>query len=136
VTTEPDFTVPLAHERVRIDKRVVETGRVTVQTKVRTEETWLREELAREDVQVEWVDIDREVDEVPQVRTEGNTLVVPLYEEVLVVEKRLVLRQELHIHRRTSVDVVEEPVTVRRLEAEVVRDRGDGTSTPPTEDFQ
>ncbi|HEY8617049.1 YsnF/AvaK domain-containing protein [Phenylobacterium sp.] len=128
--------MPLARERLHVDKRVVETGRVTVRTRVAEEQTWVREELAREDVQVERIDIGREVDEVPQVRTEGDTLVIPIYEEIVVVEKRLVLQQEIRLTRRTETRIVEQPVTVRRLEPEVVRQDVPGTSTPDPEDYR
>jgi uncharacterized protein (TIGR02271 family) len=135
VKAEPEIQVtPLAHERVRVDKRVVETGRVTVRTNVQEHETWVQEELAREDVQVEWVNVDREIDEIPPVRTEGDTLIIPLFEEVLVVEKRLVLRQEIHVRRHMELRTFEEPVTVRRLTAEVTREGGPGTPPPDPKD--
>ena len=36
--------------------------------------------------------IDQFVDAAPQVRTEGDVTIIPVVEEVLVVEKRLVLK--------------------------------------------
>jgi stress response protein YsnF len=56
------------------------------------------------------------------VRTEGETTIIPVVEEVLVVEKRLVLKEEIHIRRLISKDDVEVPVTVRRQRAVVERD--------------
>ena len=47
------------------------------------------------------------------VRTEGDVLIIPVLEEVLVVEKRLVLKEELHVRRLVSEENVEIPVTVR-----------------------
>jgi uncharacterized protein (TIGR02271 family) len=123
-------TIPVAQERLRVDKRVVETDRVRISTRVEPQPAWVREELAREDVQVEWVQVDREVSTPPQVRTEGDTLIVPLFEEVLVVEKRLVLRQELHVKRRTIVEPYEERVTLLRTHVDVQRDQ------PPKTDLQ
>jgi stress response protein YsnF len=113
--------IPIAHEEARVLKRVVETGRVRVRTSVEETPTWVREELAREDVQVEWIDIGREVDEVPAVRTEGDTLIVPIFEEVLVIEKRLVLRQEIRLTRRMVTEPFEEEVALRRTRADVER---------------
>jgi hypothetical protein len=46
------------------------------------------------------VQIDRIVAEPPVQRQEGDTLILPVVEEVLVVEKRLMLREEIRITRR------------------------------------
>jgi len=84
-------------------------------------------------VQVRWIDIGREVESVPEVRTEGDTLIIPLFEEVLVVEKRLVLRQEIHLTRRMVSEPFEQEVVLRRTEAEVEREPGSGTANPDPE---
>ena len=48
---------------------------------------------------VERVPVDQFVDEAPQVRTEGDVTIIPVLEERYVLEKRLVLVEELHIRR-------------------------------------
>ena len=64
---------------------------------------------------------------MPPVRREGDVVIVPVMEEVLVVEKRLMLKEELHI--RIDVTRREETRTVRlrREHAEIDRD---GTAVP------
>lgn len=57
-------------------------------------------QLFREDCDIERVQIKRVIDQPAEIRHEGDTLIVPLMEEVLVVEKKLMLREELHIRRR------------------------------------
>ena len=54
------------------------------------------------------------------LRINGVTI-VPVLEEVLFVEKRLVLKEELHIRRRVSSKTVEVPVTLRKERAVVER---------------
>ena len=56
--------------------------------------------LFREDCDVERVSVKRMIDKPAEIRQEGDTMIIPLMEEVLVVEKRLMLREELHIRRR------------------------------------
>jgi stress response protein YsnF len=53
-------------------------------------------------------------------------------EEVLVVEKRLVLKEELHIRRRVETETVEVPVTLRKQRAVVEREP-QGTPSLPEE---
>ena len=57
----------------------------------------------------------------PAVREENGVTVIPVMEEIVVVEKRLVLKEELRIRRVAEVREVSEPVTVRRQRAEIER---------------
>ena len=76
---------------------------------------------AEETVSVERVPINREVAEPPPVRQEGDTTIVPILEEVLVVEKRLVLREEVRITKRRREISERHRVTLRREQAEIER---------------
>jgi uncharacterized protein (TIGR02271 family) len=118
--------IPLVEEQVSVAKHKVPTGRVRIRTVVDQRKAWMREELAREEATVERVPIDREVSEVPEVRQEGDVLIVPVVEEVLVVEKRLVLKEELHIRKTRQIEPVEQPITIRSMQAVVERERLDG----------
>ena len=124
--------IPLIEEQLRVGKRTVETGRVQIRTVVDESRVWIREDLQREEVEVVRVPIDQPIDTVPQIRTEGDVMIVPVVEEVLVVEKRLILKEELHVHRRRTVEHVEEPVTLRRTRAEVERISGHDAGPSPT----
>lgn len=125
--------VPVIEETARLEKRAVEKGRVRVSTHTETTEQVLRESLRGEAVGVTRVPIDRELaagEPAPQIRTEGSLTIVPVLEEVLVVEKRLVLREEVHIRRTASAQDVEVPVTLRRQRAEVEHVSADSTVAP------
>jgi uncharacterized protein (TIGR02271 family) len=115
-------SIPVVEERARIEKRVVESGRVRVRTHVEEREQLLRETLEHEEVSVERVPIDREVTEAPLIREEGDVTIVPVVEEILVVERRLRLKEELHIRKVRRTEEVEVPVTVRSTQATVERD--------------
>jgi stress response protein YsnF len=68
------------------------------------------------------------------VRTEGDVVIVPVLEEVLVVEKRLVLKEELHIRRDATRENVEVPVTLRKQRAVIERLTADGQSLSDDEE--
>ena len=59
-------------------------------------------------------------------------IVIPVLEEVLVVEKRLVLKEEVHVRHTASGEEVEFPVTLRRQRAEIERVGPEGEITPAT----
>jgi uncharacterized protein (TIGR02271 family) len=113
--------LPLVEEDMRINKREVTTGRVRVSTRTIEHTELARLDLASDDVEVVRVAVGREVSEAPQVRVEGQVTIIPVLEEVMVVEKRLVLREELHVRRTRTVETFQEPIALRRQEAVVER---------------
>jgi uncharacterized protein (TIGR02271 family) len=118
--------IPLVEEELRVEKRSVVTGKVRVRTVVDTVEEIARADLDEERVEVTRVFIDREVGAPPAVRTEGDVLIVPVLEEVLVIEKRLVLKEELHIRRNVARQNFEVPVTLRKERAVIERVTAEG----------
>jgi stress response protein YsnF len=114
--------IPIVEERAIIEKRAVEGGRVRVRSHVEERQELLRETLSHEEVTVERVAIDREVSETPAIREENGVTIVPVVEEILVVERRLRLKEELHIRKVQRTEDVEVPVTVRSTRATVERD--------------
>jgi len=123
-------TVPVVEERAVVRKRKKVTGAVRVRTLVHRHEEVVDRPLAVETVEVERVPLDRWVEAPVPVRQEGDTTIVTLHEEVVVVERRLRATEEVRITRRTSTRHVEERVTLRREEAAVERldaaEAGDG----------
>jgi uncharacterized protein (TIGR02271 family) len=113
--------IPLAAEEARVAKRVVETGRVQVARITHEREQLIDEMLARETAEVSRTPIGRHVDAMPAVREEGDVIIIPIVEEVLVVERRLFLREELRIRRVRSLEKHQESVTLRYQEAVVTR---------------
>jgi len=113
--------IPLVEETASISKRQVVTGRVRVRTVTETIEEMAHADVRQETVEVTRVPVDRMVETAPEIRTEGDVTIVPVLEEVLVVEKRLVLKEELHIRRRAVTEAVEVPVTLHKQRAVVER---------------
>ena len=130
--------LPLVEEEVRVGTRAVTTGRVTVRTITETVEDVARVALAGAEVEVERIPVGRRVDAPPPVREENGVVIVPVLEEVAVVETRLVLREELHIRRRDTSVTVDVPVALRRQRAEIERlppnDDPSGAEGPATGD--
>lgn len=114
--------VPVLEERAVVGTEAVTTGRVRVATRTHVMEEIAEATLAGETVEVERVAVGRPVSgELPRVRTEGDTTIVPVLEEVLVVEKRLMLKEELRIRRHATAETVRVPVELRHQEAAIER---------------
>jgi uncharacterized protein (TIGR02271 family) len=127
---EAEMRIPLVEEELSVSKRQREKGRVVVQTIPRERQELVEQELERVDVEIERIPVDRVVETPPRIREEGDTLVIPVVEEVVVVEKRLVLREEIRVHRRRSVEQFQQPVTLRSEDVRIERHGPSGKPEP------
>jgi uncharacterized protein (TIGR02271 family) len=118
---EESLVIPVVTEDVTVRKEERVSGRVRITKTVHDREALLEETVQREEVNVERVAINRVVDEVSEQYYEGETLVIPIYTEVLVVEKRLMLAEELRITKQRYEQPVQEHVTLRDEEVKVER---------------
>ncbi len=112
-TLTGDEVISVLQETVRVSKREVETGRVVVRKTVSERDEAVEMLLRQTDVSVERVPVGRVVTEAPASRQDGDVLIIPVLEEVLVTEKRLVLKEELHIRKTTSERMAHEVVRLR-----------------------
>ena len=115
------LVVPVVAEEIRVRKREVERGGVRISKTVRERVEMIDEPLAQDEISVERVPVNRVVEGPVPIRHVGDTMIVPLLEEVLVVEKRLVLKEELHVTRRRVESRGAQQVTLRSEEASVER---------------
>jgi uncharacterized protein (TIGR02271 family) len=115
------LVIPVIADELDVQKRVVETGKVRVSKAVHERETIVDEPLFRDEVEVERIAVHRPVEGPIPVRYEGDTVIVPVMEEVLVVQKQLILKEELHIRKRRVETRQPQQVTLRREEAYIER---------------
>jgi uncharacterized protein (TIGR02271 family) len=119
------LTLPVYEEQLRVGTRRVETGRgVRVSKTVGEQPYEFEQTLMHERVEVRRIPVDEVVASgaAPASRYEGTTLIVPVVEEVLVVEKRWRIREEIRIttvagatsHRASGV-LRSEQVSVERF---------------------
>jgi len=129
-----NIRVPVIEEELEVGKRRVEGDRVSVRTIPRERTQLVEQPLESMEVEIERIAIDREIDTAPDIRNDGDTTIIPVVEERVIVEKRLFLREEIHVHRRRVVTQFRQNVTLRSQEVVVERrdaaaDR-DRTETP------
>jgi uncharacterized protein (TIGR02271 family) len=120
---EPEalHVVPVIAEELDVQKRVVETGKVRITKVVHERQTCVDAPLVCEEVEVTRVPIQRVVDGPIPVRYEDDMVIVSILEEVLVVEKRLMLKEELHIRTHHVETHQPQHITLRSEEAHVER---------------
>jgi uncharacterized protein (TIGR02271 family) len=123
VTDGDRLTLPVIEESLEVGKRVVARGgyRLTKHVDARVET--VDELLRNHRVEIERIPINAPLgsDDLPEPRYEGDTLVVPVIEEVIVTEKRLVLTEEIRITRVAGTHRRPQQVTLRRERVEIER---------------
>ena len=113
--------VPIVEERAVILKREMPTEGVRVRTAVHEDEAVVDEPVTRESIEVERVPLGRWVEAPVPVRQDGDTTIITLLEEVVVVETRLRATEEVRITKRRDVERSSQAVTLRREEAVIER---------------
>lgn len=119
------IVLPLVAEHLDVDKRQVITGEVAVHIHTDVHQETIDLTLARQQVRVERRAVGREVERREPPREEADRLIVPIYEEVPVVERRLILREEIHLIREEDTTPYHDTLPLRRDRATVTRTAGD-----------
>ncbi|MGB3457620.1 MAG: YsnF/AvaK domain-containing protein [Litorimonas sp.] len=115
--------VPLVEERLDVQTREVVGDTVRVDVQTHTDIRDIEEELRSESVDVRRIPIDQPVTERPAVRREGNTTIIPVVRERLVLKKELVLTEEIHITRERTSETVQQSVELRHQSATITRSK-------------
>jgi len=122
ISGDHETIIPLYEETLSVAKRQVERGRVRVDVRVVEQEQALEQILERRDVEVERVAVGRVVETVPETRQEGDVMIIPVVEEEVVLVKRLVLKEEIHVRKRATQRTEQFTVKLRSEHAEITRD--------------
>lgn len=122
--------LPLHSEALDVSRRKV-SRTVRVHVRTRTHAHLVDEALSQERVEIERIAIGLPVDAVPPVREEGDTTVISIVEEVLVVERRLVLKEEIRLRRVRTTERHRETVTLREQQAVIERTDLEGPKSNP-----
>lgn len=122
--------VPVVQEEAHISRRTVEAGTVRVRKVVHTERVTIDEPAYVDRVEVRRVTLNTPVvGETPQVRQEGDTMIIPVIKEMVVIEKRLVVTEEVYITRQRVEVHMPQDVELRREEIIVERRDAEGKRT-------
>ena len=128
-----ELVLPLHAEAVQLSRRTVERAVVRVATVTHERPQLVEETLRHERVEIERVPVGRIVEVAPAVREEGDVTILPVIEEIVVIERRLFLKEEVHVRRVRSSEPYRQTVLLRQQEAVVTREptpRADPADAP------
>lgn len=114
------YVIPVIQEQLHISKQVVETGTVSLSKKIVEEAYETELSVYQEDLIVERKPINEYIEgDLPQIRMEGETTIMPIIKEVII--KRLLLVEEVHITMRKTDTIVPVHEVLRKEEITITR---------------
>ena len=119
-----DVIIPVVVERLDVERVFHQTGTVRIRKIVHEEPAIADAADVQEVVETFRIPINQVVDVALEPHYQGDTLVVPVYEEQWV--RRLVLTEEVHVVKRRTTLARQENALLRR--EEVVIERLDPTT--------
>jgi uncharacterized protein (TIGR02271 family) len=123
--------IPVIEEQARIDKQVVERSVVKINTFIKERNETVSTALLHEEVDIQRVPMNVQVSAMPEVRFEGEVIIIPVVEEQVVVSKRLILTEELRVNRKLVEQITDIPVSLRSTEVSVHRERSSADEQHP-----
>lgn len=105
--------IPLHEERLEATVEPISLGEVRIHKLVEDVEETVEQEVTRDDLDIERVPMHLTLDAPASPRQEDGWYVVPIMKEVLVVQKRLMLVEEVRIRTRRVTEVAQVRETVR-----------------------
>jgi uncharacterized protein (TIGR02271 family) len=113
--------IAVVEETAVVDKLRKVTGIIRARTETHEDTAIVDEPLLAEQVTIERVPMDRWIDHPVSVRQEGDTTIIPVVEEVVVLEKRLKLVEEVRVTKKQIARHEPQNVTLRRQKVVVER---------------
>lgn len=123
-----ETVIPVVAEELDIQKRAVSTGGIRVHRRVLEHDEEIDMPVSREHVQVRRVLLDQDVEGPLPIRREGDTIVIPVVEEVVTVSRRYRLKEEVHVSKTVREERYQERIPVRRQEAVIEEFDAEGRS--------
>ncbi|HEU0115080.1 MAG TPA: YsnF/AvaK domain-containing protein [Thermomicrobiales bacterium] len=124
------IVIPLHAEEIVPVRAARDRGAIRITTRVETAPAAWEATLRRDDVTVERIPVGQVVEVAPEARWEGETLIVPVVEEELVISRRLVVREEIRIRRQSDERTVSGTEPLRRQVVDIERIGPDDDPAP------
>jgi uncharacterized protein (TIGR02271 family) len=122
-----ETVVPIIAEQAEIHTRQREGDAVRIQRKDASHEETLRIPITHEEVDVQRIPVGARVDGPVEPWRDGDTLIIPVMEQVPVVRMQWMVREEIRVTRHTKRKEHQERVRLERQEAVVERIRADNS---------
>lgn len=117
--TSKQVIIPILEEHAFVKKTIVERVQLRLKKRVESEEKKISVPLKKETLQFKRVPVNRIVEQPASIRHEDGVLIIPVHEERLVLQKQLVLVEELYVRQESDEIESVHTVVLRRESIEI-----------------
>ncbi|MFQ3617987.1 MAG: YsnF/AvaK domain-containing protein [Cyanobacteriota bacterium] len=122
ISTAEQEVLSVIQEEVSFGKQQIERGKIRVNKRVESREEIVNAPIVHEQVVVERVPFNQAIEgEIPTERDENGIHIIPIFEEVAVAERQLILREEVRISKRLVTKNTQQVVAVQKGVVEIER---------------
>ncbi|WP_299824654.1 YsnF/AvaK domain-containing protein [uncultured Pontibacter sp.] len=127
---QKDEVIPIIKEEVRVDVQSVEKSRVKISKEVHEDDLTIDVPTVHDEVDVQRVPKNISIDALPKVRHEGDTMIIPVVKEEVVVQKQLILVEEIRVTKKRVEEHHPQHIKLRKEEVKVDRINKDFNNQP------
>lgn len=121
-SSRTQMVIPVIREQVTVDKQTVETGKVQIRKTVHEELAEVNIPMTEESYKIERIPINKIVETPPEaIRYEGDTMIIPVLREVVVVQKRYEIIEEVRLTKTKTETQVNQQVTLKKENLSIER---------------
>lgn len=122
--------IPVLEESATVHSETVEVAKVKLSKSVETDREQVDLTTTEDHVVVTRVPKNEILDKLPDgVRYEGDIMIIPVLKEVAVVEKRIMLVEEIHVRKEQHASTKTVEVTLRKEKIDISREQLDSRRT-------
>jgi uncharacterized protein (TIGR02271 family) len=115
--------IPVIEEVLKVDKEVIETGRIHIRKEVTKEDIRMEIPVINESYAVEKIPVKNQIfDQPPTIRNEGDTMIIPVIKEVAEVIIRYEVTEEIHVTKNKAFTPKTQQVTLKKEKVIIERE--------------
>ncbi|MGI8951929.1 MAG: YsnF/AvaK domain-containing protein [Chitinophagaceae bacterium] len=120
--------VPVIEEKLHVEKRIVESGKVHISKTVNEHQEQINIPLNHEQINIERIAINKYIEIMPDaVKYEGETMIIPVIREV--IEKRILLVEEIRVTKQVIQTQQNQEITLRTEQVHINKITNDNISS-------
>jgi uncharacterized protein (TIGR02271 family) len=122
VTKGETTVIPVIEEVLKVDKKLVETGRIHIKKHIEEEEQHIEIPLVDESYQVKKIQVKNQIyDRPPSIRNEGDVTIIPVIKEIAEIKIRYEVTEEIHVIKNKTESTYSENVNLKKEKVVVER---------------
>lgn len=116
---QTDRIIPVVGEEVVTGKKIVKKGTVIIEKRLNEEDFSVEMPVTSEVINIEHIPKNQLIETRPEIRHEGETIIIPVTKEVIV--RKLMLVEEIRITKAIRTDTVRNNVKLKKEEVIISR---------------